>query len=179
MPIIKATKIKDERALERRIEVVRLRAQGVRNKEIAERMGVSQARISQMFSEGMQYMTEQLAIEAAQIRILEVERLEGLIQELLEHRKVTVMATKDGDPIVIDNYPNLEIYDRIFKAIGQKGKMLGIEIIAKEEGENRLDRADAPWQKFIADVIEFEQDVQEAAPKELEAPADDSAGVSH
>lgn len=146
---------------------MRARAQGDGLKEIAERMSLSVTRVHQLYSEGMEYLTEELALQAAKIRVMEVERLEGLIQELLQHRKTNIVAVKEGgDPVVIEGYPNLEIYDRIFKAIGQKGKMLGLEIIAREQIPDKSE-VEAPWRQLLADVITINEDFE--GPKELEA----------
>lgn len=105
-------------ATERANEALKLRIAGYREREIAERLGVTVSAVSKMLTRALDKTRESIRERTEELRAIEVERLDELIISLWP-RAVGI----DADLLVVD---------RILKIAKRRAELLGLDIPVKE-----------------------------------------------
>lgn len=126
---------------QRDAEAARLRARGWSYQRIADEMGLSQSAAHEAVQRALRETVEE---PAAEVRALEVERLDAMyaaVVEVLERQHVTVSNGRViyvGDEPLQDDAPVLAAVDRLLKIQARRAALLGLDMPTKVEQSGTL-----------------------------------------
>lgn len=152
MPRSKANK-QTINASSRQVEALRLRASGMNYEEIGKAMGIPKGSAYRHVMKALASLRENVKEEADQVRVLELQRLDGLFKRAFE-------AVDSGD---------IRAIDQAIRCMDRRAKLMGLDAATRQEISACL-TSSAEWQELrtrILKVLVKYPDARDALVKEL------------
>lgn len=161
---------KVDEGLERAATVLKLRREGWRQDAIAQALGITQGRVSQIVSEHYAKLAADTAEEAEHLRALELERIDHLYEQLAPFAiRQPLFHIESGQPILYadgtaaEGPPSLQAIDTLRKLSESRRKLLGLDAPAEVKHTGKVEHHHAPLEpdkaaevyKVLAEVGAF------------------------
>ncbi len=113
---------------QQRLKALDLRGEGKSYRKIADAMGIDVARAHQLVIEGLDELMTQSAESAEQVRVLEIARLDDLLDRTLIKLSLQrrEMVTKDGQTVFVPD-PNEKTIEAVLKIMERRARFLGLD----------------------------------------------------
>ena len=118
----------DVRTEEHRLRALELRGEGKSYRKIADALGIDVHRAHDLVTEGLDQLIVQSAETAEQVRVLELGRLDDLLDRLVIKLSLQrkAMATADGKSVNVPD-PEERTVDAILRVMERRAKLLGLD----------------------------------------------------
>ena len=111
-----------------KMKALDLRGEGKSYAKIADALGISKTRAHELVLEGLDELMVQSAESAEQVRILELGRLDDMLDRMLVKLSLQrrEMATKDGQKVFVPD-PQERTVEGVLKIMERRAKLLGLD----------------------------------------------------